>query len=117
MGHDGLPLEDIERIEVIRGPGGTVWGANAVNGVISIFTKAAAETRGGTIEAGAEISSRDLDWRNRRGTGLKSTDYRVYAKYFNQYHLADLSGQNGFDGWHMLRGGFRTDSGFRRKIT
>jgi iron complex outermembrane receptor protein len=46
-----LPLEDIDRIEVIRGPGGAVWGANAVNGVISIFTKKAAETDGGMVEA------------------------------------------------------------------
>src|SRR6266852_9980619 len=47
-----LPLEDIDRIEVIRGPGGSVWGANAVNGVISVFTKKAGDTHGGLIEAG-----------------------------------------------------------------
>src|SRR5689334_22365779 len=48
-----LPLEDIERIEVIRGPGGTVWGANAMNGVINIITRHARDTPGGLITAGA----------------------------------------------------------------
>jgi outer membrane cobalamin receptor len=47
-----LPLENIDRIEVIRGPGGTIWGANAVNGVVNIITKRAAETRGGMVVAG-----------------------------------------------------------------
>ncbi len=46
-----FPLEDIARIEVIRGPGGTIWGANAVDGVINIFTKNASETRGGLVVA------------------------------------------------------------------
>jgi iron complex outermembrane recepter protein len=105
-----VPLEDIERIEVIRGPGGSIWGANAVNGVISIFTKRAADTRGGLLEAtGGNIlqSSGTAEYGNKAG---KETDYRVFAKYFNEGPMADLNGQSGDDGWHMLRGGFRTDS-------
>ena len=53
-----VPLEDIERIEVIRGPGGTVWGANAVNGVINIITKNAQSTRGGLLSAGTGSEDR-----------------------------------------------------------
>lgn len=93
-----LPLEDIERIEVIRGPGGSTWGVNAVNGVISIFTKKAGDTAGALVEAeggNLEQGFGTLQYGAKLG---KRTDYRVYAKYFNQYHLLDLSGQNGGDG-------------------
>ena len=105
-----LPLEDIDRIEVIRGPGGSIWGANAVNGVISIFTKRAADTRNGFLEAtGGNIiqGAGTAEYGDKIG---KETDFRVFAKYFNNGPIDDLTGQNGEDGWHMLRGGIRTDS-------
>jgi iron complex outermembrane receptor protein len=105
-----LPLEDIERIEVIRGPGGSIWGANAVIGVISIFTKKASDTHGAVVEARGGNSV--------QGAGLvqygwklgKETDFRVYSTYFNQNHLLDPAGQSGADGWHRFRSGFRMDS-------
>ena len=110
-----LPLGDIDRIEVIRGPGGTIWGANAVNGVISIFTKKAAETRGAMLEAGGGNLEQGFGT-FRYGDKLNSaTDYRVYAKYFNQSPMLDLNGQNGADGWNGIRGGFRIDSAVSSK--
>lgn len=105
-----LPLEDIERIEVIRGPGGAVWGANAVNGVISIFTKKASETRGGLVKAGGGNVQQGFGLAQYGGALGKNTDYRVYTKYFNQDHLLDPTGRSGADGWHALRTGFRIDS-------
>src|SRR6202035_5443746 len=105
-----LPLEDIDRIEVIKGPGGTVWGANAVNGVISIFTKKAARTPGAMVTAGGGNLDQGFGTVQYGGGLGKDTDYRVYAKYADQNHMLDLAGQNnGADGWNQLRGGFRMD--------
>jgi iron complex outermembrane receptor protein len=105
-----VPLEDIERIEVIRGPGGATWGANAVNGVINIITKKASETRGGMIVAGGGNLDQGFGTAQYGGGAGKSTDFRVFSEYSNQYHLPGVAGQEGGDGWHTLRGGFRTDS-------
>lgn len=110
-----LPLEDIERIEVIRGPGATVWGANAVNGVINIITKKAAQTKGGMLVAGAGNVDQEFGTAQYGGGLGKETSYRVFAKYFNQDHLPTAGGAVGFDGWHLLRGGFRMDSHLSRK--
>jgi len=105
-----VPLEDIERIEVIRGPGGSVWGANAVNGVINIITKKAGETKGAMLVAGGGNLDQGFGTAQYGGSVGKNFDYRIYSKYSNQDHMPGLSGQNGEDGWHLLRGGFRADS-------
>jgi iron complex outermembrane recepter protein len=110
-----LPLESIERIEVIRGPGGTIWGANAVNGVISIFTKKAAETQGMLLEAGAGNVAQGFGTVQYGGKFGDGTQYRFYAKYFNDSPLLDLNGQSGGDGWQQLSGGFRVDSALSPK--
>jgi iron complex outermembrane recepter protein len=104
-----LPLEDIERIEVIRGPGGSIWGTNAVNGVINIITKKASETKGALVTAGGGNIDQGFGT-VQYGGSAKSTDYRLYAKYFDQDHLPGLAAQSDGDGWHTLRGGFRTDT-------
>ena len=111
----GLPLEDIERIEVIRGPGGSIWGANAVNGVVNIITKKAADTKGGVAVAGGGNVDQGFGTLQYGGRLGKATNYRVYDKYFNQAQLPSLADQLVGDGWHVLRGGFRVDSDFSPK--
>lgn len=112
-----LPMEDIERIEVIRGPGGSIWGANAVNGVINIITKKASETLGGLVVAGGGNTDQGFGTMQYGGRAGEQTDYRVYTKYLNQEHFPSPGGQDGGDGWHLLQGGFRTDSVLSSKDT
>jgi len=105
-----MPLEMVKRIEVIRGPGGTIWGANAVNGVISIFTKKARETKGLLVEAGGGTTTQEFGTVRYGGALNGATEYRAYTKYFNDKPLLEENGQSGADGWHLLSGGFRVDS-------
>ena len=103
------PLDDIDRIEVVRGPGGAVWGANAVNGVINIITKSAKETQGGlaTVTYGTEEQpTTTVRYGGQLATNLF---YRVYVTYFNRDNFADSTGHNAADGWDAVRGGFRLD--------
>ncbi len=112
-----LPLEDIERIEVVRGPGGSIWGANAVNGVINVITKNSADTQGGMAVAGGGNLDQGFGTAEYGGHLGEHADYRVYGKYFNQAALPASDGQYGADSWHVLRSGFRLDAAPSSKDT
>ncbi len=103
-------LEDIDRIEVISGPGGALWGANAVNGVINIITKSAKDTQGLYAEAGGGSQPQDFAGVRYGGALAPGTQFRVYGKYFNRDSEVLGNGNSGSDAWRQGRGGFRVDS-------
>ncbi len=109
-GSQNLLLENIDRIEVIRGPGAAVWGANAVNGVINITTKKAADTQSGLVIAGGGTPGQGLGAVRYGGEIGSQTSYRVFSGGFNFGHNSDLAGQSGEDDWRTFRGGFRVDT-------
>ena len=94
-----ISLDSIERIEVIRGPGATLWGANAVNGIINIITKSAAETHGGLASVGVGTEGGN-EVAMRYGAAFnEQTHYRVFAKYHDRMGNSDLSGNPTADDW------------------
>ncbi|MGH8144351.1 MAG: TonB-dependent receptor plug domain-containing protein [Steroidobacteraceae bacterium] len=103
-------LEDIDRIEVISGPGGALWGANAVNGVINIITKNAKDTQGAYVEGGAGSEVESLAGARYGGSLSANTYFRVYGKYVDQGDESLADGASSSDSWHQDRGGFRLDS-------
>lgn len=103
-------MEDIDRIEVIRGPGAALWGSNAVNGVINIITRSAEDTLGGLVSAGG--GTREQGFGTAR-YGMKigeNTFLRLYAKHLERDSGVDKLGKDTNDSWDMTRGGFRLDS-------
>jgi len=101
-------MQDIDRIEVVRGPGAALWGSNAVNGVINIITKSAADTQGAWLEAGSGSQERARIAAQYGGEAGNRVYYRVFGKY-QDHAPEDHPPGAGSDGWHLGHVGFRTD--------
>jgi len=102
-------LEDVDRIEVVSGPGGTLWGANAVNGVINIVSKSAKETQGLYVSGAAGSFLQD-QIEARHGFRIDSNIFvRVYGQRFDQRDTKLDTGGNALDAWSMTQTGFRMD--------
>ncbi len=105
-----LLIEDIDRIEVIRGPGASLWGANAVNGIINIITKKAKDTQNNLLITSAGNGEERAIVGVRHGGQLGDKGhYRVYGKFSEHDNFVDQHGKAQPDSWKMKRGGFRAD--------
>lgn len=102
-------LSDVDRIEVISGPGATLWGANAVNGVINVITKDAKETQGLLLTGGGGAELTGAGSARYGGTLGEHANYRVYGKVFSRDATLLANGQDAADSWHMGQGGARLD--------
>jgi iron complex outermembrane receptor protein len=105
---EDLMLQDIDRIEVIRGPGGTVWGANAMNGVINIVTKSALDTKGAMVDVTTGTFERHQA-AVRYGGSLGGLAYRVYSQWSDHGNSRDDTGASAGDHWNSLATGARAD--------
>ena len=113
--HQDLLLENIDRIEVIRGPGAAVWGANAVNGVINIVTKQASDTQGVFVQGGGGSEERDFGAVRYGGKLGESLYYRFYGKWDERN--SEWADPGAGDASRMGRGGFRMDWKLREDTT
>ena len=102
-------LEDIDRIEVVRGPGGALWGPNAFNGVINVVTRSARETQGMLATAGGGTEERAFARARYGGQVGDDLYYRIYGLYFDRAAFPTTDGAPGVDDWSQGQGGFRLD--------
>lgn len=102
-------MEDIDRIEVIRGPGATLWGANAVNGVINIITKSAEDTQGALVTAGTGSTEPYIAAARYGGKISENGHFRLFVKGQKHSGNEQPNGKEGYDGWSNLRSGFKAD--------
>ena len=104
-----IVLADVDRIEVIRGPGGTMWGANAVNGIVNVVTKSAAKTPGLLLEVGAGLEEERFGTIRYGRRLTKEMAVRWYAKYLRRDASVAAGDHRVQDGWDVGRAGLRMD--------
>jgi iron complex outermembrane receptor protein len=102
-----LLLDDVDRIEVVSGPGGTLWGINAVNGIIHIITRSGEDTRGGLAKGG--LGTEDRIGAVRYGARLGKADVRFYTQYREKENTEQLDGTELPDASDRIQAGFRAD--------
>jgi iron complex outermembrane receptor protein len=102
-------LENVDRIEVVSGPGGTMWGSNAVNGVINIVTKKAADTQGLYLAGGAGTLQRDFVEASSGGKAGANAFYRIYGRHADRDGLMTADGKDSKKPSELSQGGFRMD--------
>ena len=103
------PLEAVDRIEVISGPGGTLWGANAVNGVINVITKSAKETPGVSVAGGGGTELQGFGGLRYGAAPAPGLAFRVYGEGFDRGSTRLANGTDAYDSWNGEQGGFRAD--------
>jgi iron complex outermembrane recepter protein len=103
-------FEDIDRIEVIRGPGATLWGANAMNGVINVISRSAQDTQGWYVTGGGGTYEQGFGAARYGGRLAEDAWFRVHARYVNRDSFVDADGRSTGDDWSLLRAGFRLDA-------
>ncbi len=102
-------LPDVDRIEVVSGPGGSAWGANAVNGVISVISKNSAETQGGILYGGAGLEERGFGGFRYGGEMGDIGHFRIYAKHIDLDGANRSNGADSLNRWVFSQTGFRSD--------
>ena len=110
-----IPLDEVDRIEVVRGPGAALWGANAVTGIINIKTRHAAKTRGHAVTMGGGTEELGFGSVRHGGRWGGSIAYRGYAKYNRRGDSVNAVGRNLNDGWDHWRAGFRVDGNLAKR--
>jgi len=110
-----LVIEDIDRIEVIRGPGGSLWGTNAVNGTVNIITRPSQTTQGALLSTMSASDTPVILTARYGGQVGKIGAYRIFSKYTDSFGNEDATGHRAGDAWHQLYGGFRADLKLRQR--